>query len=151
MTLYIIGFSRCGKSTFARSLAESWQVPAFDTDAVFEHTYGESILDYTTKHGWKAFRNIESQILRKLGAQCPQLFFSQKIQQIVACGGGIVESAENRIFLKSQKTLWLHCPWQVIEQRLLAEPSAISHGKSRSEMLALYHARLPLYKEVICK
>lgn len=150
MFLYIIGFSRAGKSTLAQSLAQSWNVPAYDTDRLIELECGQSIAEYVAAKGWDAFRTLESAILLKLGADLsPVSISSPAITAVVACGGGIVELAINREYLKLKRLVWLNPGWQIIYPRLKIQPSALSLDKSESELRQLYAQRYTLYKELI--
>lgn len=145
MHLYLIGFSRAGKSTLARQLANSWNVPAFDTDEMIERQCGQSVADIVAAKGWDAFRELESRILLELGTLASPSAFPVA----VACGGGIVELEQNRAFLKQQKLIWLNPSWELIYTRLLRHPSAISLDKSESELKELYRHRSQLYREIM--
>jgi shikimate kinase len=149
MLLYIIGFSRSGKSTLATQLAQSLSLPVFDTDAMIEQKCGQSIADIVESKGWDAFRRMEHEILLELGTEMSPLSWSG----LVACGGGIVELEANRDFLAKQGLIWLHQSWELLWPRLQASPSAICRGKSEAELKALYHHRNILYKDIMdsCK
>ncbi|HQQ67498.1 MAG TPA: shikimate kinase, partial [Candidatus Cloacimonadota bacterium] len=154
MNLYIIGFSRAGKSTFAKQLAGKWKVPFTDTDTRIEQTRGHSIAEIVQDKGWDEFRRLESQVLLSTGtamspfspsdnALHPSATRPQGLSMIVSCGGGIVESAENRTYLRQHKLLWLNPPWDLIWQRICQQPSVITAGKSEDELKALYEKRYP--------
>nr|MDK2850595.1 shikimate kinase [Candidatus Cloacimonadota bacterium] len=151
MLLYIIGFTRAGKSTFAKKLANKWQIPRWDTDEIFCKMQKTSIEEYTNIHDWNSFRRIESQILAgspNLDPDFP-LYSSTKITGIVSCGGGIVEDPENRAFLIQQRSVWIFCPWDTILKRIHQSPSAISKQLTDDQLKRLYYARIPLYLECI--
>lgn len=148
MKLYIVGFSRAGKSTLGKSLAQYLKLPFIDTDLLIEAHTKQSIAEYVAISGWDAFRTLERQILQELGEASPPLPGS-KLSQIVVCGGGIVELAENRAFLKKQRVIWLNPPWELILSRLQKEPSALCRHHSNDELYDLYQKRYPLYLEVI--
>lgn len=149
MLLYIIGFSRSGKSTLAKLLGLGKALPVYDTDQIIEQKCGASVAEIVDTQGWDAFRTIESEILLELGTIQSPLSLSG----FVACGGGIVELAANREYLARQRLLWLHQSWELLWSRLQMNPSAICFGKSESELKALYKHRNRLYKELInpCK
>ncbi|MDD2596089.1 MAG: shikimate kinase [Spirochaetia bacterium] len=159
MNLYIIGFSRAGKSTFAKQLANTWMIPVVDTDVLIEQTSGHSIAEIVQDKGWAEFRRLESQALISTGtamspfssdgALSPVATRPQGISKVVSCGGGIVESADNRCFLQRHKLLWLNPPWDLIWQRICQQPSAITRGKSEEELKSLYNQRYPLYQELM--
>jgi len=157
MQLYIIGFSGSGKSTLARQLASDLHIEALDTDDLIETEAGCSIAELVQTKGWDAFRELESKILLSMGTHMSPYSFSldgeangeNRDDTIIACGGGIVELAANRDYLKSKQVLWLNPPWQLISDRLQRCPSAICTGRSMQELNLLYHQRYPLYKEVM--
>lgn len=151
MLLYIIGFSRAGKSRLAQNLASSWQISAYDTDLVFCQEERTSIAEYVKENGWNAFRKRESEIL--MGSPSLELDSpssnSTTCSGVVACGGGIVELAQNRDFLRSQRVLWLAPPLELLLSRIKLAPSAYFQGKSEAEIITEYHRRLPLYRDCL--
>lgn len=156
MKLYIIGFSSAGKSTLARALAASWSIPYRDTDEIFVEEYSQSIAEYVQSQGWPAFRKAESDILLKTQKWMPasesSVFESKstgQYQGIVACGGGIVESEINRVFLAEKHLLWLHPPWELLWARIRQNPSAFCQGKSEQEVHSEYLRRCILYRSLI--
>ncbi|MCK9334160.1 MAG: shikimate kinase [Candidatus Cloacimonetes bacterium] len=167
MDIYIIGFTRAGKSSLAKSLANSWQIPAYDTDELIELECAHSIAEIVADHGWDAFRKLESSMLLKLGnPSFPASPFNlsdipkpspepgaRRISRIISCGGGIVENPINRDFLKQQRVFWLNPPWALILSRLQTNPSAICWGRTAKQLFDLYQIRYPLYREIVtqCK
>ncbi|MDD4276334.1 MAG: shikimate kinase [Candidatus Cloacimonetes bacterium] len=156
MKLYIIGFSSAGKSTLARSLAASWNIPYWDTDEIFVQEHSQSIADYVLKQGWEAFRKAESDILLKTQrwlsaseSSFSETKIDQQYQGIVACGGGIVESEINRAFLASQRLLWLNPPWERLLSRIRQNPSAFCAGKSEQELYKDFRRRCILYRDLL--
>ncbi len=160
MNLYIIGFSRAGKSTFAKQLADTWMIPFADTDTLIEQTSGHSIAEIVQDKGWAEFRRLESQALISTGTAMSPFSSSDRtippvatrpqcISKVVSCGGGIVDTAGNRMFLKQNKLLWLNPPWALIWQRICQHPSEITRGKSEEELKEMYDQRFPLYQELI--
>ena len=151
MLLYIIGFTRAGKSTFAQDLSAKWQIPAWDTDDIFCKMQQCSIDEYVNLHGFKAFRKQESLILAG-SLQFDKDFpphLPTMISGIVSCGGGIVEDPHNRAFLARQRVIWLFCPWDTIQKRILKDPSAICKLHNLDELKQLYLARMPMYLECL--
>jgi shikimate kinase len=154
--LYIIGFSSAGKSTLAKSLADRWSIPYWDTDEIFIKEYSENIADYVRSHGWPAFRKAESDILLKTQKLIPTSesfhFDSSAAVQyrgIVACGGGIVESETNRAFLAEKRLIWLSPPWELLWSRIRQSPSAFCSGKSEQDLYQDYRRRCTLYRSLI--
>lgn len=134
----------------AQYLASSWQIPAYDTDLIFCEEASTSIAEYVKEHGWNAFRKRENEILMgspSLEPDSPSSYST--CSGVVACGGGIVELALNREFLRSQRVLWLAPPLELLLYRISLAPSAYFQGKSEAEIITEYHRRLPLYRDCL--
>ncbi|MCB5233651.1 MAG: hypothetical protein LHW60_00165 [Candidatus Cloacimonetes bacterium] len=160
MILYIVGFTRAGKSTMARSLAKSWDIGFLDTDDMVEELTAKSIQDRVQDEGWEAFRTHETNALYmtrehdfasgfSLSKKGQALKRPQGIKGVVACGGGIVEKEENRLFLKEMPLLWLNPGWEVLLRRIKEKPSLITANLSEDELYSLYQKRMKLYQSLL--
>lgn len=136
----LIGFMGAGKSTVADLLAEHAFVPAIDLDEVIETREGRTVGEIFADDGEAAFREIESSALASL---------SPDEERIVACGGGIVQRADNVTLLRERgPVVWLDLPWESVRARLAAgadgvRPLVAHLGWEGLE--ALHRARSPLY------
>ncbi len=90
--IYLIGARACGKTTLGKLLADRLDLPYTDMDKAVEKKLGRSIAAFVSAHGWQAFRDMETQTLRELNAASPG---------VVATGGGVVLSEENRAMLSA--------------------------------------------------
>jgi len=105
--IYLIGFMGAGKTTIGKFLSRKLNYNFVDLDLHIEKEQGISISEMFEKHGEKYFRDAETESLRK---------FSEKSNQIISTGGGIVIKDENwqimrnrgvSVYLKSSiKTLF---------------------------------------------
>lgn len=95
MRFYLIGYSYGGKSTLGKQLAQLMGFDFFDTDKAIEHKYRITIPLFFQRYGEKAFRIIESQILRSTGTMD---------NVIVSTGGGTACSEENIRFIVEHGT-----------------------------------------------
>lgn len=96
-----------GKTTIGKILSQKLNYNFVDLDLHIEKEQGISISEMFEKHGEKYFRDAETESLRK---------FSEKSNQIISTGGGIVIKDENwqimrnrgvSVYLKSSiKTLF---------------------------------------------
>jgi len=84
-----------GKTTLGLIAATSLRRSFIDCDAIFSTLHGP-ISNFVNSHGWSAFRDAETQILKKLLEDHPKDF-------VIACGGGVVEREVNRDLLKRFK------------------------------------------------
>jgi len=84
--IYLIGFMGAGKTTVAKILSKRLNFDFVDLDLDIEKEQGISISEMFEKHGEKYFRDVETDSLRKI---------SEKSNQIISTGGGIVIKDEN--------------------------------------------------------
>jgi len=114
--IYLVGFMGCGKSTVGRALAEELGWKFTDLDEEIERGAQTSISDIFEKQGEPAFREMESAALRdhvrvvRMGRP-----------QVISLGGGAFLAQEN-VTLANENgvTIWLDCPFSMIERRVLA-------------------------------
>ncbi|KAM0749277.1 aldolase [Meredithblackwellia eburnea MCA 4105] len=91
-SIVLIGMRGVGKTTLGLIAATSLRRPFRDADATFQSLHG-GISAYVNEHGWPAFRDAETIILRNLLSEHPKGY-------VIACGGGVVEREENREMLR---------------------------------------------------
>ncbi|MDZ4169131.1 MAG: shikimate kinase [Coriobacteriia bacterium] len=89
--IFLVGFMGSGKSTVASVVADRLGIPCVDIDQRIEAQQGASIAEVFTVSGEAAFRALETEALLALEGVEPS---------VVACGGGVVLSPENRAALK---------------------------------------------------
>ena len=89
----LIGYMGSGKSTVARIMADRYRLRLLDTDTMIEKSRGKSISQIFAEEGEAAFRQMETQCLKRIAdAKADHL--------IVASGGGAVLREENQALLK---------------------------------------------------
>ena len=91
-TVYLIGMMGCGKSTCARLLGERLALQVLDTDEEIERRADMTVSEIFRTQGEAAFRQMETELLRSL---------AERDNLVVACGGGLPLSDENRSLLRS--------------------------------------------------
>lgn len=142
-TIYLVGARAAGKTTFGGALARRLGCGYADTDIRLRETTGESVADIVAREGWEGFRRRESAILREVSAPAT----------VVATGGGMVLSEENRRFMRDNGiVLYLCAPASVLAARLAAAPNAAQRptltGKSIVEEVSdVLAARETLYRD----
>ncbi len=92
--IFLIGLSGSGKSTVGRILAQRLDKPFFDLDALIESECGEGVSAIFARYGEEYFRSCESRVLARV-AQTEE-------NAVIAAGGGIVTSTENRSLLRAR-------------------------------------------------
>ena len=131
--LVLIGMPGSGKSAVGHALAKKTGLPFFDTDQLIVDRAGKPITGIFRDSGEKAFRDMESEVIREL---------SLRGGIIVSTGGGAVLRPENVTALKQNGRLfWLdRSPDSLVptDDRPLADTA--------DKMKALYIEREPIYR-----
>lgn len=89
--IYLIGFMGAGKSTVGRRVAARTGRRFADLDDLIERRADATVAEIFAREGESGFRELESEVLRSIAEEPPM---------VVACGGGVVISDENRVVLK---------------------------------------------------
>ena len=147
----LIGLRGSGKSTVGALLARALQRPFVDLDDDLAREYaGAKALspvptagEVLARIGEPAFRDLEESALERVLAREEPL--------VIATGGGVVESAENRERLaRSATCVWLRVEVHELERRLEREatlrPSLTGAGPA-AEIRILADRRNPLYAQ----
>ena len=138
--LYLIGFMGSGKSTVSRHMSRALNVPKIEMDEVLAERAGKPITQIFAEDGEEAFRQMETALLREIGAGEPAL---------VSCGGGVVLRPENVEIMKATGTiLMLSATPQTIFQRVRhSTKRPILNGNMNVEFIAeLMTKRDPAYR-----
>ncbi len=140
--IFLVGLMGAGKTTVARLLARRLDRAFYDTDHEIERRTGVKIPVIFEIEGEVGFRARESLALAELAAQD---------NLVLATGGGVVLSPENRAVLKERgivvylraqpRDLW-HRTRNDKNRPLLQTPDPLGR------LQELYEARDPLYTEV---
>jgi shikimate dehydrogenase len=128
----LIGMPSCGKSVIGAIISELTDREFIDTDKLIEKKAGTQPSDIIRVKGEKAFRDIETEIIREI---------SKKSGIVIATGGGTITREENILLLRQNgRIFYLDCPLYELS------PTPDRPLSSSFEALsALYIARHPLY------
>ncbi len=94
--IFLIGPMGAGKSTIGRALAKELKLEFFDSDEVIEERAGADIAWIFDLEGEEGFRQREIKVIEEL---------TQKQNIVLATGGGVVISPENRTVLAARGTV----------------------------------------------
>lgn len=139
--IILIGFMGAGKTTIGQLLSTETGMEHSDFDAKIVEEIGMSIQEYFDLYGEDAFREKETEMLRRLSSN----------NKIVSTGGGIVMRPENRdllkqlspvVYLKTQPDSFLS---RLKEDTINIRPLVVS--KSSEEIREIFEPRIPLYEE----
>ncbi len=107
----LIGFMGCGKSTMGIRLSYRLQYILEDTDKLIEARAGMSVREIFASEGEEAFREMETQLLRKLA--------EKKGPRVYSVGGGTPVCTVNRPLLKKLGTVvYLRTRPETVYERL---------------------------------
>ena len=139
-TVVITGFMGCGKSKVARALAASLNLAMVDLDESITARTGRTPAELINEDGERAFRTVESETLRDV--------LQSRAAGVVALGGGAWIEAANREVIDEYgcASVWLDVPFEVCWSRIETAGEDRPLGKTRSQALALYERRRPVYE-----
>ena len=140
--LVLVGPMGAGKSSIGKRLAQALSLEFVDADRVLEARTGASVADIFACEGEAGFRRRETALLVELLAGQGQL---------IATGGGVVLSADNRALLAREACV-IHLDVSVAEQLRRLARDRTRPLLQRPDREAVLHAmaaeRAPLYAEV---
>ncbi|PKM73557.1 MAG: shikimate kinase [Firmicutes bacterium HGW-Firmicutes-16] len=128
--IVLIGMPGCGKSTVGAALAKITGRDLIDTDAEIEKITGCTISDIFAKNGEDGFRELEREMIAKLGLLTGK---------IISVGGGAVKDERNYIPLRQNgRVYYLERDLSLLSR----DGRPLSQGTNLSEM---YSERLTAY------
>jgi shikimate kinase len=138
--LYLVGFMAAGKSTVGRAVADELGWSFTDIDLEIEKEQGVSICDIFRERGEPAFRDIETETIRRYVDA-----IRSGAPSVVALGGGAFVQPRNWEILENNGvTVWLDCPFEVVLQRLDSDETR-PLAADRTRLAQLFEARRSLY------
>ena len=131
----------CGKTATGRALAKELNYRFIDTDNLIEQQNGMTVANIFAQKSEAFFRQQETDLLKQLhGAD----------NSVIATGGGIVLSEENRVLLKNLGTVvYLKAAPEELYKRLNNDntrPLLNKNTNKLTEIKKLLKLRQPLYK-----
>ncbi|SFI48438.1 MULTISPECIES: shikimate kinase [unclassified Bacillus (in: firmicutes)] len=141
--LYITGFMGSGKTTVGKALSSALHMPVIDTDQCIEEKTKKIIRDIFSEEGEGVFRKYESEVLQLLPTN----------DYIITTGGGIVEKAENREWMKERGTvIYLYCDPYVIAERIAGDTTRPLFQKENiGSFIEKFEKRQVYYEEATVK
>lgn len=125
--IYLIGYRGAGKSTIAPMLADRCGWTVVEMDDLIQQEEQCTIAEIFARDGEAGFRNLETQMLRKVAG---------REKQVVSTGGGIILREENRQLMRATGTVvWLKASAKTIALRLSQDES--NHKTQRPALTSL--------------
>ena len=138
--LYLVGFMCCGKTTVGQALAEELGWPFIDIDREIESREGQTISFIFLKRGEVAFRDLETEMIRRRVSR-----IEAGDPSVVALGGGAFVQPRNWELIENNGvTVWLDCSLETIRKRL-GDDTSRPLAADRSGLAQLFEDRRPLY------
>jgi shikimate kinase len=139
----LVGLMATGKTTIGRRLAKRLDRPFIDADGELEQRTGLSVRDLFEKEGEDGFRRLESDLLGELVAAAEP--------HVIATGGGVVVTSENRGLLKRSGAfvVWLDAEPTFLASRAAGKATRpLLDGDPVGTLQRLSSERAPWYAEV---
>ena len=145
MNIVLIGYRCSGKTAVGRILAHERSMDFVDTDVLIEEDAGESIEGIISTKGWDHFRKLERDVIKRI---------SEKDNQVIATGGGVVVNQENvKALKKNGWVVWLDAELNVLKGRMDREQQSgnirpsLTGVDPLAEIEEVMSSRRPMYQE----
>lgn len=140
--IFLIGPMGAGKSTIGRTLAKEMKLAFYDSDEVIEERAGASIAWIYDIEGEEGFRRREQKVIEEL---------TQKHNIVLATGGGVIMTPENRNALAARGTvIYLKTSLQQQYERTKRDTKRpqLQTPDLESRLESLREEREPFYEEL---
>ena len=137
--LFLVGFMASGKTTVGRTLAERLGVPFVDLDEEIVTAAGSTIAEMIAQHGEAAFRQLETECLRRASLRKPV---------VIALGGGAFTQAVNcELIAQAGVAVWLDAPFALCWERIQRDAVVRPLAATEEEASARFEQRIPIYEQ----
>ena len=140
--IVLMGFMGAGKTTVGKKLAEAVSCEFIDTDQMIEKEQKRKISDIFEKDGESVFRNLETELLKRLQ--------EREDAFVLSIGGGMPLRKENRDLLHIIGTVvYLKTSKEEIVRRVSGDSNRplLQGGGLEEKVSALMRARESIYME----
>lgn len=142
--IVLMGFMGAGKTTIGKELAKALGCAFIDTDDRIEQEQGRKISEIFEKDGEQAFRDMETELLRRLQ--------ESKEEFVLSIGGGMPVREENRVLLRAIGTVvYLKTSKEEIIRRVSGDTNRplLQGGALEEKVTSLMNARESIYTETM--
>lgn len=140
--MVLMGFMGAGKTTVGQSLAGMLNCRFIDTDQWIEREQGRKISEIFETEGEKAFRDMETSLLKELQSDREDL--------VLSIGGGMPVREENRVLLRKIGTvIYLKTSKEEIIRRVSGDNGRplLQGGTLEQKVASLMEGREVIYLE----
>jgi len=149
MSVFLIGYRGCGKTTIGRKLADRLWQSFVDVDERIVKRAGKTIREIFELDGEPAFRELEAAVVRECGVLQ---------DHVIALGGGTLQRKENHqvVTQPGHKVIYLKCDPAALLARVQADPATAATrpdltalGGGLEEIQAMLAVREPVYRSAM--
>lgn len=140
--IILMGFMGAGKTTIGKKLSKALNWEFIDTDAYIEEEQGRKISDIFAEDGEMAFRDMETDLLKRLQ--------NGENQFVLSIGGGMPVRGENRALLRNLgMVVYLKTSKEEIIRRVSGDKNRplLQGGDLEEKVTNLMNARECIYIE----
>lgn len=146
MSIVLIGYRGCGKTSIGRKLADRLWQPFVDTDDVVVKKAGKNVKDIFEQDGEERFRQLEAEAIKEA---------AKLDEHVIALGGGGATRKENVKVLRDagHKLIYLRCEPAELFRRIQLDPNTgttrpplTAKGGGIEEIAAVMAEREPAYR-----
>lgn len=140
--IILMGFMGAGKTTIGKKLSKALNWEFIDTDAYIEEEQGRKISDIFAEDGEMAFRDMETDLLKRLQ--------NGENQFVLSIGGGMPVREENRALLRNLgMVVYLKTSKEEIIRRVSGDKNRplLQGGDLEEKVTNLMNARECIYIE----
>jgi len=144
--IVLMGFMGAGKTTIGKKLAKALEYEFIDTDERIEKEQGRKISDIFAEDGETAFRDMETELLKRLCKEDGRF--------VLSIGGGMPVREENRELLrKIGRVVYLKTSKEEIIRRVSGDTNRplLKGGVLEEKVSSLMNARENIYIETAHK
>ena len=140
--IVLMGFMGAGKTTIGKKLAKALECEFIDTDEWIEKEQGRKISDIFAEDGEAVFRDMETDLLKRLQGR------EEKF--VLSIGGGMPVREENRVLLRNLGiVIYLKTSKEEIVRRVSGDKNRplLQGGDLEEKVTNLMNARAQIYVE----
>eukprot|EP00158_Paraphelidium_tribonemae_P009289 Partr_v1_DN28824_c0_g1_i2_m33386 putative The AROM polypeptide catalyzes 5 consecutive enzymatic reactions in prechorismate polyaromatic amino acid biosynthesis (By similarity) len=140
-SIILIGMRGVGKTTLGSIAAADLGYNFIDIDEAIAASEGMPCREVIDKFGWPHFRQTETKVFA-------EIIGKHSTKAVISCGGGVVESDENRkILLRSRNSMHIVHIERDIASVIAELNSCANRPPLGEDLLEVYKRRLPYYLE----
>src|SRR3954465_5629271 len=146
MSIVLIGYRGCGKTSIGKKLADRLWQPFVDTDDPVVKKGGKNIKDLFEQDGEERFRQLEADVIKEV---------AKLEEHVIALGGGGATRKENVKVLRDagHKLIYLRCEPAELFRRIQMDPTTggsrpalAKRGGGIGEIQTVMTEREPAYR-----